>query len=131
MAAFVVKRRNLRGDTPCDVSADGAGEDNDLALVTLNVFEVLDEDRLGRFRLLPKALKRRIGGPLSVEKVLDELLLLAIERDDADRVCGRFEASDDFRDDGRGLGAIDASLAALVDAVLDRNEAHRRVLRER
>ena len=86
MAAFVVERRNLRGDAPGRVGADRAGEDDDLAFVALHVFEVLDEDRLREIRLLPEAVEGRVGSAFLVEKVLDELLLFGVERDDADRV---------------------------------------------
>lgn len=89
MAAFVVKRRDLPGDAPRGVGADRAGEDDDLAFVALNVFEVLDEDRLGKLRLLPETVERWVGCALVVEETLDQLLLLPVERDDADRVLGR------------------------------------------
>jgi hypothetical protein len=46
MTAFVIERGDLRRDSPLGVGADPAGEDDDLALVALDVFEIFDEDRL-------------------------------------------------------------------------------------
>ena len=67
------------------VGADRHRKDDHVALVALNVLDVLDEDRLAGLAAVEMRLERRIASSRLVEHVLDQPLLVAVERDDADR----------------------------------------------
>src|SRR5205823_4997143 len=100
---------------------------DDIALVALNVLDILDQNRLAALVSVKMGFQRGIATSRLVEHVLDEPLLVAVEGDDADRFGRRLQASDNLGYHGLGFLAVDLGTAALVDAALDVDVTNRSV----
>lgn len=90
LAALLPEHAEAAAEGALAVTAEGGGEDDDVAFVTLDVFHVLDEHRhvlavLQALALLGVGLAEQLVFlGTSFEMFLDQVGLLAVEGDDAD-----------------------------------------------
>ncbi len=112
-------------------------EQDEIALVALHGLEILDDDRLGRI-LFEKGLERGILAPGAIEQILDQLLLLGVERDHRQRQprpllvdeAGIQQTTDHLGDDRLRLDLVGAALATRP-CTPNLAQAHHRVARHR
>ncbi len=104
LAAGAVERAEVQRQDARRGLGEAGGEDDDVALVSLDVLEVLDEQPV-----LPA--DQAVGDALVVElpeQLLDEGALLEVERHDADRPLPVVPPAADLVDDGRGFDRVGA-----------------------
>ncbi len=116
---LLVEWSEIHGDAPLGVGSVCDGEEDDVAFIALDVFEILDED--GFLHLLREpALQLGSGGPLAIEELLNELLLGAGKGHHAEALSPslrRGEPAHHFGDDAFGLASVGAAAALVVLAV--------------
>ena len=99
------------------VGAVAHGEEDDVALVALHVFQVLDENRF--LHIEGQLFQLWFPGEAFQQNVLDEVLLHFAERHDANALLREFgirQTAHHFADDGLGLGTVRTGAALVVGA---------------
>ena len=124
LAAHVVERSEVHGNTSLPVGTIPDREQYHVALVALHVFKVLDEYRFGRVICL--FLEFGICAELLAEQVFDKVLLHLAERNDTYAQTGKlrvFQPSYHLVDYCLSFDPVAAAVALVVDT-LDRNQMH-------
>ncbi|CPU63527.1 Uncharacterised protein [Mycobacteroides abscessus] len=107
LATGSAQRSPVQRDLAAGILRKGEREEDDVALVTLHILEILDEELL----LLASQGDLDEGVALSdlLEEVEDQLALLGVEGDDPDAPSSVLdEETLHFGNDGGGLGPVDA-----------------------
>ena len=119
LAPFSVERAEVhrhRGGTGVGGSVSDGQQDN-VALVALHGLEVFDEHGFEGTQWVcgiltgEEGLERRVGPPLLVEEILDQALLLGVQRHDAERQAaqvGILQAAHDLGHESLGLDRVRA-----------------------
>ena len=117
-AAVLVERAEIHGDLPVLVGAVADGEQDHIPLVTLDIFEVLDEDGLIHF-ICPR-FELRILDEFLCQKVVDQILLHDAEGHDTHGILPQLfigNAPYQLCHHGLCLGTVLTGLALVVDAL--------------
>ena len=118
LAPFAVERSEVLNETSVGPFRVGDAEDDRVALVPLDGFEVLDKERFGRVRF-KEAFEVRFLYAFFRDQTVDELLLRVGKGDDAETAVGIvFDTFKDKFDDSLRLFAVRLGLA-VEDAAVD------------
>ena len=83
LTSRAIERAEVHGNVACSIGAVGDREVHNVALVTLNTFQVFHEYGF-KLTLREVAFQRGVFSAFGVEQILDQLLLFAVECHDAD-----------------------------------------------
>jgi hypothetical protein len=123
-----VERAEALVDPPLVIRTVGDAQEDHVALVALNVFEILDEERLGTLEI-EEFLEREILPTEALEFVLNRALLPGVHRDHTETLLGRPAKMLEHHASGRrGLDGVEpARVARALSTLGDVDEANARV----
>ena len=116
-AAFPVERSEIHGDTALGIRPVADGEENYIPLVTLDIFQIFDEQRL--LRVVGPLFQHGVGGAGLVQQVVDKRLLIDVEGHHAHarlRQSGIMSPAGQLSHYRLGLGTVLPGLAPVKEA---------------